>query len=185
MCLSMVASFPVWTPSGLHPKMLVTVLSCQKEDTMKFQRATVFAALLLAAVGCGFNSQKRRAYQSLETVVRLYESGNDSIDADMLAPALSYIPSKGDASAKGRLWFQMGYISYCHEEFDKAIVSFEKALEQTRLSGDRHLEGLTCRVMADTYNHTFNIREDTVYMRKAWQAFDAPQDSLYIAHTNQ
>lgn len=140
--------------------------------------------LFLCVVSCSNpNSLRRRAYQSLENVVRLYELGDDSIDVDMLAPALSYIPLKGDASAKGRLWFQVGYISFCHKEFDKAIVSFEKALEQTRLSGDRHLEGLICRVMADTYNHTFNIREDTVYLKRAWQSFDAPQDSLYRAET--
>lgn len=143
-----------------------------------------FICLSLCIVACGnLDSPRQKAYQSLETVIRLYESGNDSIDVDMLAPALSYFPSKGDASTKGRLWFQMGYISFCHREFDKAIVSFEKALEQTRLSGDRHLEGLTCRVVADTYNQTYNIREDTIYLKRAWQAFDAPGDSLYRAET--
>lgn len=144
----------------------------------------LFLCISLCVAACNNpNSLRRRAYESLETVVRLYESGDDSIDVEMLAPALAYIPSKGDASAKGRLWFQMGYISYCHREFDKAIVSFEKSLEQTRLSGDRHLEGLTCRVMADTYNQTYNIREDTVYLKRAWQAFDTPEDSLYRAET--
>ena len=37
--------------------------------------------------------------------------------------------------------------------------------------------------MADTYNRTFNIREDTVYMRRAWEAFDAPEDSLFRAES--
>lgn len=141
------------------------------------------ALLLLAAGGCGYDSPRQKAYRSLEEVVRLYESGVDSIDAELLAPAMAYFPSKGDAATKGRLWYQWGLITYFQGELDKAIVSFEKALQQTRISGDRHLEGLVCRAMADTYNHTFNIREDTVYMRKAWQAFDAPQDSLYRAET--
>ena len=146
--------------------------------------APIIISLLLCVIACGRqNSLRQKAYESLATVVRLYEQGDDSIDEDMLEPALAYIPEKGDASAKGRLWFQLGFISYNHGEYDKAIVSFEKALQQTRLSGDRHLEGLICRVMADTYNRTYNIREDTVYLRRAWLAFAAEEDSLYRAET--
>ena len=150
---------------------------------MKTIRAVSSVLLLLAACGCGKDSQRKKAYQSLEAVVRLYEAGVDSIDAEMLAPALAYFPSKRDAAAKGRLWYQWGLITYHQGELDRAIVSFEKALQQTRLSGDRHLEGLVCRAMADTYNKTYNIREDTVYLRMAWQAFDTPEDSLYRAET--
>ena len=141
------------------------------------------ALLLLLAGGCGHQSQRRKAYESLETVVQLYMAGVDTIDAEMLAPALAYFPSRGDAATKGRLWYQWGLITYYRDEMDKAIVSFEKALEQTRISGDRHLEGLVCRAMADTYNRTFNIREDTVYMRRAWEAFDVPEDSLFRAES--
>ena len=140
--------------------------------------------LLSVAWGCDCDSERQRAYQSLDTVVRLYESGVDTIDAELLTPALAYLPSRNDAAAKGRLWYQWGLIAYYQGELDKAIVSFEKALQQTRLSGDRHLEGLICRAMADTYNKTYNIREDTVYMRRAWQAFDVPADSLYRAETS-
>ena len=143
-----------------------------------------FIGVFLGILACTHpDSIRQKAYQSLDTVVRLYEMGVDSIDAELLAPALAYIPEKGDAAAKGRLWFQQGYIFYSQRVFDKAIVSFEKALEQTRLSGDRHLEGLVCRVMADTYNRTYNNREDTVYLRRAMEAFDAPDDSLYRAET--
>ena len=150
---------------------------------MKFRSLPIFC-LLLCVFACGrHNSLRQKAYQSLETVVRLYESGDDSIDVDLLEPALAYFPEKGDAFTKGRLWFQQGFIHYNHGRFDKAIVSFEKALEQPRLSGDRHLEGLICRSMADTYNHAYNIREDTVYLRRAWLAFSSEEDSLYRAET--
>ena len=122
---------------------------------------------LLLAVSCGHReSLRQRAYHSLDTVTRLYEAGNDSIDAELLAPALAYFPEKGDASTKAKLWYQWGYISLTHGYYDKAIVSFEKGLEQARIIGDYHLEGLICRAMADTYNRTFNIREDTVYLEE-------------------
>ena len=152
-----------------------------KENTMK-SRITLLSLLLLSVVCCGGReSARRRAFQSLDTVIRLYEAGADSIDAELLAPALSYFPAKGDASTRGRLWFHAGLISFDQGEYDQAIVSYEKALHETRLSGDRHLEGLVCRAIADTYNRTYNIREDTLYMRKAWQAFDTAEDSLYRA----
>ena len=150
---------------------------------MRIQTAYLLLLLLLIPAGCGQYSQKRKAYESLDTVVQLYMSGVDTIDAELLAPALAYFPSKGDPATKGRLWYQWGLITYHQGELDKAIVSFEKGLEQTRISGDRHLEGLICRAMADTYNRTFNIREDTVYMRRAWEAFDAPEDSLFRAES--
>ena len=145
-------------------------------------RIPILSLLLLTVVCCGGReSARRRAYHALDTVIRLYEAGADSIDAELLAPALAYFPSKGDASTRGRLWFHWGLISFDRGEYDQAIVSYEKALQETRISGDRHLEGLVCRAIADTYNRTYNIREDTLYMRKAWQAFDTAEDSLYRA----
>ena len=130
--------------------------------------------ICLLAASCGHReSLRQRAYHALDTVTRLYEAGNDSIDAALLEPALAYFPEKGDASTKAKLWYQWGYISLTHGDYDKAIVSFEKGLEQARIIGDYHLEGLICRAMADTYNRTFNIREDTVYLRRAMLAFGA------------
>ena len=147
---------------------------------MKTRKSFAIIALLLVAAGCGcLDSSKRKAFQALDEAVRLYESGSDTLDPGLLAPALAYFPEKGDAASKGRLWFHWGWNAYHHGEYDKAIVAFEKALEQTRISGDRHLEGLVCRAMADTYNRTYNIREDTLYLRKAWDAFEAEEDSLF------
>ena len=139
---------------------------------------------LLLAVSCGHRETLRqRAHHSLDTVIRLYQAGNDSIDMELLAPALAYFPEKGDAATKGRLWYQSGYISMTHGDYANAIVSFEKGLEQTRITGDHHLEGLICRAMADTYNRTLNTREDTLYLRQAWLAFGAENDTLYQAET--
>ena len=140
--------------------------------------------ICLLTVSCGHRETLRqRAYHALDTVTRLYEAGNDSIDAELLAPALAYFPEKGDASTKAKLWYQWGYISLTHGDYDKAVISFEKGLEQARITGDYHLEGLICRAMADTYNRTYNTREDTVYLRRAMLAFGAENDTLYQAET--
>lgn len=146
-------------------------------------RSFLIICLFLAASCSHRESLRQRAYHSLDTVIRLYEAGNDSINAELLAPAMAYFPEKGDALTKGKLWYHWGYISLTHGEYDKAIVSFEKGLEQTRLSGDLHQEGMLCRAIADTYNRTFNTREDTVYLRRAWLAFGAAKDTLYQAET--
>lgn len=160
---------------------MAAVLSYLQEDTMK-SRIHILFFLLFCVVGCGGRpATKREAYESLDTVIRLYEAGADSIDAELLAPALAYFPSKGDATTKGKLWYHWGLIACQRGEYDKAVVSFERALQQAQQSGDRRFAGMVCRVMADTYNLTYNIREDTVYLRKAWEAFDAEADSLYRA----
>lgn len=160
---------------------MAAVLSYLQEDTMK-SRIHILFFLLFCVVGCGGRpATKREAYESLDTVIRLYEAGADSIDAELLAPALAYFPSKGDAATKGKLWYHWGLIACQRGEYDKAVVSFERALQQAQQSGDRRFAGMVCRVMADTYNFTYNIREDTVYLRKAWEAFDAEADSLYRA----
>ncbi len=160
---------------------MAAVLSYLQEDTMK-SRIHILFFLLFCVVGCGGRpATKREAYESLDTVIRLYEAGADSIDAELLAPALAYFPSKGDAATKGKLWYHWGLIACQRGEYDKAVVSFERALQQAQQSGDRRFAGMVCRVMADTYNLTYNIREDTVYLRKAWEAFDAEADSLYRA----
>lgn len=160
---------------------MAAVLSYLQEDTMK-SRIHILFFLLFCVVGCGGRpATKREAYESLDTVIRLYEAGADSIDAELLAPALAYFPSKGDAATKGKLWYHWGLIACQRGEYDEAVVSFERALQQAQQSGDRRFAGMVCRVMADTYNLTYNIREDTVYLRKAWEAFDAEADSLYRA----
>ena len=160
---------------------MAAVLSYLQEDTMK-SRIHILFFLLFCVVGCGGRpATKREAYESLDTVIRLYEAGADSIDAELLAPALAYFPSKGDAATKGKLWYHWGLMACQRGEYDKAVVSFERALQQAQQSGDRRFAGMVCRVMADTYNLTYNIREDTVYLRKAWEAFDAEADSLYRA----
>ena len=160
---------------------MAAVLSYLQEDTMK-SRIHILFFLLFCVVGCGGRpATKREAYESLDTVIRLYEAGADSIDAELLAPALAYFPSKGDAATKGKLWYHWGLIACQRGEYDKAVVSFERALQQAQQSDDRRFAGMVCRVMADTYNLTYNIREDTVYLRKAWEAFDAEADSLYRA----
>lgn len=178
---SSLVSRAVRSGAALRCRLLCSL--AQREDAMR-SKILFFSCLLLLLVGCQRrDSVKRRAYESLDTVIRLYEAGVDTIDAELLAPALAYFPSKGDAATNARLWYQWGLITYYQGAYDKAIVSYERALQQTRIVGDRHLEGLICRAMADTYNRTYNIREDTVYMRKAWQAFDAEEDSLYQAET--
>ena len=79
---------------------MAAVLSYLQEDTMK-SRIHILFFLLFCVVGCGGRpATKREAYESLDTVIRLYEAGADSIDAELLAPALAYFPSKGDAATK-------------------------------------------------------------------------------------
>ena len=93
-------------------------------------RIPVLVCLLLSVVCCGGrHSAERKAYASLDTVIRLYEAGADSIDAELLAPALSYFPSRGDAATKGKLWYQWGMINYRRGEYDKAVVSLRLSAE--------------------------------------------------------
>ena len=178
--MSTIAFISHAVPPGTAPRCRL-LCSLTFRETMK-NKTPFIVGLLLITIGCSHpDSAKQKAHRSLEAVIQLYEAGVDSVDAELLAPALAYFPTKGDASSKGRLWFHSGLISYHHGAYDKAIVSFERALQQTRISGDRHLEGLICRAMADTYSRTYNIREDTLYLRKSLQAFSAEEDSLYRA----
>ena len=66
---------------------------------MKTRKSFAIIALLLVAAGCGcLDSSKRKAFQALDEAVRLYESGSDTLDPGLLAPALAYFPEKGDAA---------------------------------------------------------------------------------------
>ena len=105
---------------------------------MKTQTSSFILGLLLVAMGCSrLDSPKQRAYRSLDTVIRLYEAGVDTIDADLLAPALSYFPSKGDAATNGRLWYHAGLISYHHGAYDKATRAMRFSAITTSISKKR------------------------------------------------
>jgi len=138
----------------------------------------LLAALLLS--GCTFGVESReKAMEALAYAAKLERSGYDMVDESILEPALSYIPEKGDAVSKADLWYLLGRIQFNREGYAQAMVSFEKALHEVEAAGDRHREGLVCRAMADTYNRTYNVREDSLYLLRALSAFEAEGDSLF------
>lgn len=118
---------------------------------------------------------------ALEETAALDRSGVDITDPDCLEPALSYIPRYGSDGQKMMLWYYLGRIQFNRGELGEAAVSFEKAEEMAANVGNPHYEGLINRAMAAVFNRTMNVREDSLHLRRAVEAFDAAGDTLHAA----
>ena len=85
--------------------------------------------------------------------------------------------------ASPEYWLEAGKAHFSREEYGEAVVSFEKAGRLASEQGNLHQEGLAWRWMADTYNRTFNAREDSLYLLRALGAFEEAGDSPHAAET--
>ena len=79
--------------------------------------------------------------------------------------------------------YRLGRSQFEEGSYSAAIVTFEKAAEMAGNQQDRHYEGLLFRAMADTYNRTYNAREDSLYLLKALNSFTASGDSAHVLET--
>ena len=129
--------------------------------------------LLLSCLiaGCRPFQGREEALSSLEETAALERSGVDVTDLDILKPALSYIPQYGEDGQKMMLWYYLGRIQYNRDELVDAAVSFERAEELAKRVGNPHFEGLVNRSLAGVFNRTMNVREDSLHLRKAVNAF--------------
>ena len=124
---------------------------------------------------------RQEALSALEKTAELDRSGVNIVDPDILAPALSYIPSHGNDEEKMMLWYYLGRIQFNQGALVDAAVSFERAGEWAEKAGNQHFVGLVNRSMAGIFNWTMNVREDSLHLRRAVNAFDAAGDTLHSA----
>ena len=132
-------------------------------------------------VGCRPFQGREEALSSLEETAALERSGVDVTDLDILKPALSYIPQYGEDGQKMMLWYYLGRIQYNRDELVDAAVSFERAEELAKRVGNPHFEGLINRSLAGVFNRTMNVREDSLHLRKAVNAFLVAGDTMHAA----
>lgn len=132
--------------------------------------------------GCQpFDKERQEAAAALEKTAALDRSGMDLMDPEILQPALSFFPSHGNEDERMRLWYYLGRIQFNRGEYVDAAVSFEMADEWAVKTGNLHFEGLINRSMASVFNRTLNVREDSLHLLRAIEAFEAAGDSLYAA----
>ena len=109
---------------------------------------------------------RQEALSALEKTSELDRSGVNIVDPDILAPALSYIPSHGNDEEKMMLWYYLGRIQFNQGALVDAAVSFERAGEWAEKAGNQHFVGLVNRSMAGIFNWTMNVREASLHLRR-------------------
>ena len=91
------------------------------------------------------------------------------MDEASLAKAVEYFDKRGPSQKKAEAWRYLGRVQYNAGHYNKAIVSFTKALESLQDDYDR---GLIYRDMAHTYNASFNNLEELACLKKAGEIFE-------------
>lgn len=91
------------------------------------------------------------------------------MDEASLAKAAEYFDRHGPSQKKAEAWRYLGRVQYNAGHYNKAIVSFTKALESHE---DDYYRALIYRDMAHTYNASFNNLEEVACLKKAAGIFE-------------
>ena len=145
---------------------------------LHFSLWPVWIACVLMIACEGHGEERNAARRSLALAVSLEQAGIDTSDLSILQPAWDYYPRHGNLRERMLLWYHLGRVRFNREEYGDASVCFRMAMEAAAAADDPLYEGRSLHAMADVYNRTFNVRDDSLYLQRAYDAFRRAGDSL-------
>ena len=151
---------------------------------MKLLNLWLIGPVFLLLTACNHHKDIREsACASLEQAIALERAGVDTTDLSILQPALDFFPKEGDGRQRLLLWYHLGRIRFNRGEYGEASVCFRKAAAEACAAGDPLYEGKSYRALADVYNRTWNVREDSLCLLRAFDAFERAGDTLSVMET--
>ena len=95
----------------------------------------------------------------------------------ILAPAVAWYMRHGSPDEKLKTLYYQGRLQYNAKDFQRAIVTYTEALEQTDKATDLKYIGFVNQALADTYEATYQESEAFPYFDLAYKSFLAISDS--------
>lgn len=97
----------------------------------------------------------------------------DTADTRVIQPAIDWYERHGTPEERLKAYLYLGAEQYNSRLYDQAIVSFEKADEQSPHIEDQNLLGILYSRMAETYTRTFEYAIAESYIEKSIMYFHA------------
>ena len=97
----------------------------------------------------------------------------NTVEADNVAKMADWFLRRGDDGQKARALYCLGRTQFNDRSYPAAIVTYTRALEYAQKTGDIYRQGLIYRDMAHTSGASGNTSDETLYLAKAAEAFQA------------
>ena len=127
-----------------------------------------------------------KAKYSLLHAIALDKNYIDTADTRVVQPAVDWYSRHGDPEEKLKAWMYLGTEQYNCEQYNKAIISFYRAIESLAGVKDNNLIGLLYSKVANTYTKTMDYAQASSFIEKSLDSFRScgrkDQESLMLLH---
>ena len=127
-----------------------------------------------------------KAKYSLLHAIALDKNYIDTADTRVVRPAVDWYSRHGNPEEKLKAWMYLGTEQYNCEQYNKAIISFYRAIESLAGVKDNNLIGLLYSKVANTYTKTMDYAQASSFIEKSLDSFHScgrkDQESLMLLH---
>ncbi len=127
-----------------------------------------------------------KAKYSLLHAIALDKNYIDTADTRIVQPAVDWYSRHGNPEEKLKAWMYLGTEQYNCEQYNKAIISFYRAIESLAGVKDNNLIGLLYSKVANTYTKTMDYAQASSFIEKSLDSFHScgrkDQESLMLLH---
>ena len=119
-----------------------------------------------------------QARYSLLMAIALDRNYIDTTDIEVILPAVNYYKKRGSLLNKMRSFFYLGRIYSNRNELDKAILCYQKALEDSSLVTDNHCKELINSALSDVFSRNHCYVQEIEYAKAALRYSIQCKDSI-------
>ncbi len=127
-----------------------------------------------------------KAKYSLLHAMALDKNYIDTADTRIVQPAVDWYSRHGSPEEKLKAWMYLGTEQYNGKQYNKAIVSFYKAIDSFDRISDNNILGVLYSKIADTYTKTMDYAQASSFIDKSLECFRScgrkDQESLELLH---
>ena len=126
------------------------------------------------------NTNKLRAKFSLLYSTALNKNYIDTTDLSIIQPAVDFYSKHGNPVEKMKAYFYQGCFQSNRGEDDRAMLSYQLALEDSSKVSDDHYKELVNSAISDIFSRNYNVEQELAYTKEALKYGRLAKDSVGI-----
>ena len=126
------------------------------------------------------NTNKLRAKFSLLYSTALNKNYIDTTDLSIIQPAVDFYSKHGNPVEKMKAYFYQGCFQSNRGEDDRAMLSYQLALEDSSKVSDDHYKELVNSAISDIFSRNYSVEQELAYTKEALKYGRLAKDSIGI-----
>ena len=176
LLIAITLALPLMTACASHH----TAATLKDVETYIQDRPDSALAVLRAIDTTTLNSRRLQAHYALLHAMALDKNWIDTIDENVVMPAVAYYNRHRPLSRRAKPYYYLGRIQYNGGRYDEAILSFTRAGEYAEKLDDNRFKALNNISLANTYTTTSAYEEAWRALVEAEKPGRLCQDSMLL-----